>query len=66
MKLLMILSIMCSVPHFITLQDPYSATLLIGDDIEEPNSSSVSIITVCKESTMPVTLCVEVSSTGVE
>ena len=60
----MISSIICSVPHFITLQDPYSDTLLIGDDIEEPNSSSVSVITVCEESTMPVTLCAEISSTG--
>ena len=60
----MILSIICSVPHFITLQDPYSDTLLIGDDIEEPNSSSVSVITVCEESTMPVTLRAEVSITG--
>ena len=56
----MISSIICSVPHFITLQDRYSEdTLLIGDDIEEPNSSSVSVITVCEESTMPVTLCAE-------
>ena len=60
----MILSIICSLPHFITLQDPYSDTLLIGDDIEEPDSSSVSVITVPEESTMSVTLCAEVSSTG--
>ena len=60
----MILSIICSVPHFITLQDPFSDILLIGDDIDEPNSSSVSVITVCEEGTMPVTLCAEVSSTG--
>ena len=59
----MISSIICSVPHFITVQDAYSDTLLIGDDIEETNSSSVSVITVCEESTMPVTLCAEVSST---
>ena len=60
----MILSIICSVLHFITLQDPYSDTLLIGDDIEEPDSSSVSVITVCEESAMPVTVRAEVLSTG--
>ena len=60
----MILSIICSVLYFITLQDLYSDTLLIGDDISGPDSSSVPVITVCEESTMPVTLCAEVSSTG--
>ena len=60
----MILSIICSVLHFITLQDPYSDTLLIGDDIEEPDSSSVSVTTVCEERAMPVTVRAEVLSTG--
>ena len=64
MELLMILSIICSVLHFITLQDPYSDTLLIGDDIEEPDSSSVSVITVCEESAMPVTVRAQVLSTA--
>ena len=50
--------------HFITLQDPYSDTLGIGDDIEESDSATFSVITVCKESTMPATVCAEVSSTG--
>ena len=34
---------------------------MIGDDIEEQDSSSVSVITVCEESTMSVTVCAEVS-----
>lgn len=50
--------------HFITLQDPYSDTLVIGDDIEESDSATFSVITVCEENTMPATVCAEVSSTG--
>ena len=50
--------------HFISLQDPYSDTLVIGDDIEESDSATFSVITVCEESTMPATVCAEVSSTG--
>ena len=50
--------------HFISLQDPYSDTLVIGDDIEESDSASFSVITVCEQSTMPATVCAEVSSTG--
>ena len=63
MELLMILFIICSALHFIILRDPYSYTLLIGDDIEEPDSSSVSVMTVCEEGTMLVMVCTEVSST---
>jgi len=36
----------------------------IGDDIEESDSATFSVISVCKESTMPATVCAEVSSTG--
>jgi len=36
----------------------------IGDDIKESDSATFSVITVCKESTMPATVCAEVSSTG--
>jgi len=50
--------------HFITLQDPYSDTLVIRDDIEESDSATFSVITVCEESAMPATVCAEVSSTG--
>ena len=50
--------------HFIALQDPYSDTLVIGDDIEESDSATFSIITVCEESTMLSTECAGVSSTG--
>ena len=60
----MTLSIICSVLYFTAHQDYYSDNLLIGDDFEEPHSSSVPVITFCEESKMPVTLCVEVSSTG--
>ena len=50
--------------HFISLQDPYSDTLVIGDDIEESDSATFSVITVCEESTMPAMVCAEVPSTG--
>ena len=50
--------------HFITLQDPYSDTLVIGDDIEESDSVTFPVITVCEESPMPATVCAEVSRTG--
>ena len=50
--------------HFITLQDHYSDTLVIGDDVEESHSAPLPVITVCEESTMPATVCAEVSSTG--
>ena len=50
--------------HFITLQDHYSETLVIGDDITESDSATFSVLTVCEETTMPSTLCAEVSSTG--
>ena len=50
--------------YFITLQDPYSDTLVIGDEIEESDSATVSVITVCEESTLPATVCAAVSSTG--
>ena len=49
--------------HFIGRQDPYSDSLVIGDDIEESDSATASVITVCEESTMPVTVYAEVSST---
>jgi len=49
--------------HFITLQDPYSDALVIGDEIEESNSATFLVITVCEESPMPATVCAEVSST---
>ena len=45
--------------HFITLQDHYSDTLVIGDDIRESDSATLS-----EENTMPATLCAEVSSSG--
>ena len=45
-------------------QDHYSDTLVIGDDVEESHSTPFSVITVCEESTMPATVCAEVSSTG--
>ena len=44
--------------------------MVIGDNIEESDSSTVSVITVCEESTVPVTVCTrmcvcaEVTSTG--
>ncbi|CAH3046708.1 unnamed protein product, partial [Porites lobata] len=50
--------------YFITLQDPYSDNLVIGDEIEESDSATVSVITVCEESTLPATVCAAVSSTG--
>ena len=50
--------------HFITFQDHYSDTLVIGDDVEESHSAPLPVITVCEESTMPATVCAEVSSTG--
>ena len=59
----MILFIICSALHFIILQDPYSYTLLIGDYIEEPDYSSVSVPTVGEKGTMLVTVCTEVSTT---
>ena len=37
---------------------------MIGDDIEESDSATFPVITVCEESPMPVTVCAEVSSTG--
>jgi len=37
---------------------------VIGDDIEESDSATFSIITVCEESTMLSTECAGVSSTG--
>ena len=46
--------------HFTTLQDPYSNTLVVACH----DSATVSFITVCEESTMPVTVYVEVLSTG--
>lgn len=45
-------------------QDPYSDTLVIGDEIEESDSATVYVITVCEESTLPATVCSAVSSTG--
>ena len=50
--------------HFITLQDHYSDTLVIGDDVEESHSAPLPVITVSEESTMPGTVCAEVSSIG--
>ena len=50
--------------HFITLQDPYSDTLVIGDNIKESDSATFSVITVWEETTMPASVCAEVSSTG--
>ena len=47
----------------IPLQNP-SDTLVIGDDVEESHSAPLPVITVCEESTMPATVCAEVSSTG--
>ena len=47
--------------HFTTLKYPYSD---IGGDIEESDSATASVITVCEESTMPVRVYAEVSSTG--
>ena len=37
---------------------------MIGDEIEESDSATVSVITVCEESTLPATVCAAVSSTG--
>jgi len=37
---------------------------VIGDDIEESDSATFSVITVCEESTVPAMVCAEVSSTG--
>jgi len=37
---------------------------VIGDDIEESDSATFPVITVCEDSPMPVTVCAEVSSTG--
>jgi len=37
---------------------------VIGDDIEESDSATFPVITVCEESPMPVTVYAEVSSTG--
>jgi len=50
--------------HFFSLQDHYSETLVIGDDITESDSATFSVLTVCEETTMPATLCAEVSSIG--
>jgi len=46
------------------LQDPYSDTLVIGDNIQESDSATFPVITDCEESSMPATVCAEVSSTG--
>ena len=50
--------------HFITLQDHCSDTMVIGDNIEESDSATFSVITVCEENTMSATVCAEVASTG--
>ena len=42
--------------HFITLQDHCSDTMVIGDNIEESDSATFSVITVCEENTMPATV----------
>lgn len=39
---------------------------MIGDDIQESDGTTVSVITVCEESTMPATVGAEVASTGEE
>ena len=48
MELLMILSIINLLIYLISLQDLYSDTLVIGDDIEESDSATFSVITVCE------------------
>ncbi|KAJ7371419.1 hypothetical protein OS493_025885 [Desmophyllum pertusum] len=47
-------------------QHLHSDTLVIGDDIQESDGTTVSVITVCEESTMPATVGAEVASTGEE
>ena len=35
---------------------------MIGDDVQESDSTTVSVVTVCEESATPVTVCAEVAS----
>ena len=63
-ELLTILQIICKF-IIITLQYLHSDTMVIVDDVQESNSTTVSDINVCGES-MPTTVCAEVTSTREE
>ena len=62
-ELLTILHIICK--FIITLQYLHSDTMVIVDDVQKSDSTTVPVINVCGES-MPTTVCAEVSSTGEE